>query len=215
MTPVLSVIVARYDVTDEIRRQSEANIQRVKEQSRLPIEVIEVDNTTGKNCIAAAWNTGWKRARGEFLCWLNSDCAVTARWDEPLCQVADSFPVIAMPYTDGQKSDGVGITGWCFVARTDTAERIGPFDEQFTPAYYEDTDWFQRAIDLGIPLANVPASNVLHVRGRGGTVGLGTARDRIFVANRDRYYTKHRLNPNLPPPFWSVPLIDIEVSTNG
>jgi GT2 family glycosyltransferase len=170
--------------------------------------------------VAPAWNTGWKaNPRADFYCWINADCEVTSGWSFPLVANAEQMPVIAMPFTNGVKSDGIGITGWCFVASRETAEKIGYFDETFVPAQYEDTDWFHRAIyQHQIALVNLPVSNVIHERQRGGSRELPNFNTRwkyLHMSNRFRYAWKHGVDPNDSPPFWKSPLPDVELEENN
>jgi len=162
--------------------------------------------------IAVAWNTGWRaEPTADFYCWLNVDCEVTKEWAFPLIAAAEQLGCISMPYTNGEKSDGIGITGWCFLTTRAVAERIGPFDETFVPARYEDTDWFHRAIfQHQIPLVNVSVAHVLHARAQGGTQAIPRM-DWLHQANRLRYAWKHNVDPTLPPPFWRQPLPDVEI----
>jgi GT2 family glycosyltransferase len=162
--------------------------------------------------IAVGWNSGWRaNPKSDFYCWINSDCEVTPGWAFPLIAAVEQLHCIAMPYTNGEKSDGIGITGWCFLTSREIAETIGPFDETFVPAQYEDTDWFHRAIyQHRIPLVNVPISNVLHVRQQGGTKALQRFHY-LHMANRFRYAWKHGVDPALSPPFWNQPLPDVDV----
>lgn len=162
--------------------------------------------------IAVRWNEGWKEnASADFLCWLNADCVVTKGWSYPLVVAAEQLGCISMPYTNGEKTDGHGITGWCFLTTQQVAETIGPFDETFVPCRYEDVEWFHRAIyDHKIPLVNVPTSNVLHTRMEGGTKDVPRF-GYLHMANRFRYAWKHNVDPDKPPPFWKpLPEVDIE-----
>lgn len=232
MARVLGVIIPRYVHSEKADDTTNRTVQRVLQVASpsLITKVYVVDNGStlpftiqnerinytkwGDNKgVAAAWNEGWRKAYdASFLCWLNADCLVEAGWDKALCIAADQLGCIAMPYTNGVKSDGVGVTGWCFVAAVDVAERIGPFDEQFSPAYYEDTDWFHRAIQLNIPLLNVPTANVQHTRRQGGTEDAPWFKhvDKLHIANRYRFSWKHGLDPAEPPAFWKEPLPNVE-----
>ncbi len=181
--------------------------------NRAGVQLLQHEGNRG---IACGWNTGWDSGDADFLCWINADCEVTPGWSFPLVAAAEAMDVIAMPFTNGEKSDGIGITGWCFLTRGDLAKKIGPFDETFVPAQYEDTDWFHRAIFRHkIALVNVPSSNVLHTRKRGGTAVLQRF-DALHMANRFRYMWKHGVDVNTSPPFWKQPLPDIIIEdTNG
>jgi GT2 family glycosyltransferase len=134
-------------------------------------------------------------------------------WDANLVAVATSGRFIAMPYTNGAKPYGLGISGWCFVLTTALANEIGRFDETFVPVQYEDTDFFHRAIyDHGVELVNVPSAHVTRASGRQSFQGAPWANraNLLHMANRFRYAWKHNLDPNDVPPFWKTPLRDVE-----
>lgn len=227
MSHQLSVIIPVYNLSEKTRSLSLDAIARVRKHAQMPTEVITIDNGskfpihvgdaetnwTVNRGIAPAFNEGIRLAKGDFLCFLNSDCMVEPDWDRYLCVAAEAKSAIAMPFTNGEKSDGIGITGWCFVVQREVAAKIGPFDETFVPAQYEDTDWFHRALQKGIPLVNVPQANVKHVRKQGGSLEAPWA-DRaewLHMANRYRYAWKHGVDPKNPPPFWTRPLVDINI----
>ena len=230
----LAVIIPRYVHTPEVNKLTNETIDRLFEfkderfgqtitvvdngstipfEERQEVNYIKWDENLG---VAPAWNRGWQEnPRASFYCWLNADCFVTKGWAYPLVVAAEQMDVISMPYTNGEKSDGIGITGWCFLTRKDIAEKIGFFDETFVPAQYEDTDWFHRAIYTHrIALVNLPTSNVLHERRKGGTETLPNFETRwkyLHMANRCRYAWKHGVDVNDSPPFWKQPLPDVEI----
>lgn len=187
---------------------------RIPPISRDGVRLIQHEGNRG---IAVGWNTGWQANRdADFLCWINADCEVTPGWSYPLVVAAEQMGVIAMPLTNGQKPYGNGITGWCFLTTQELAQQIGPFDETFVPAQYEDTDWFHRAIYYHkIPLASVPDSNVIHESKKGGTTDISRFQY-LHMANRYRYAWKHGVDPNDAPPFWKNPIPEILIEdTNG
>lgn len=210
---MLSVIIPVWDQTPERAALTTEVIERVWDASKLPVEVLVINNGSKypshyrasvvvswfpNKGIAPAFNEGARLSNKPFLCFLNSDCLVEPGWDEPLVECAKAGFNVAMPWTNGEKSDGLGITGWCFVVSKHTFLRVGLFDETFVPAFYEDTDWFHRVYSLGGQLWSVPQSRVHHTR--------GADRDLLFLANRIRYAWKHKLDPNEPPHFWRQPL---------
>ncbi len=156
--------------------------------------------------VAPAWNMGAEMAIADVLCFLNNDCEVTPGWDTALVACAKAGHV-AFPFTDegdGPAMSFGNVTGWCFVMTDETFQKVGPFDESFVPAQYEDTDWFHRAHDLGIPLTPVPAAVVKHRRKITTGAAWGAERyDWLHLANRFRYGWKHNVNPIEPPPFYS------------
>lgn len=215
----LSVIIPVWDQTSERADLTHKCIEAVWTHAQIPTEVIIIDNASAfrrphrastrinnptNRGIAPAWNQGVEKAHGKYYCFLNSDCLVFPGWDVALVKCAASDFNAAMPLTDGAKSDGIGITGWCFVVSADSFNRVGLFDETFVPCFYEDTDWFHRLLHAGGRMFSVPDSNVSHDRNsdRTGKAAL------LFTANRLRYAWKHDLDPNKPPHFWTKPLAD-------
>ena len=226
----LGVIIPRYAHEVRIDKITDEAIRQVLKVAELDTHIYVIDNGSTiqfsnqsdkvrytrwdiNRGVAPAWNEGWRQAtNADFLCWLNADVIVEVGWDKALCIAAEQLDCVAMPFTNGEKSDGVGITGWCFLTRRDIAARIGAFDESFAPAYYEDTDWFHRAIQENIPLVNVPMANVMHTRMKGGTETAPWFKNRnlLHMANRYRYAWKHDVSVESPPAFWRHPLPDVE-----
>ena len=227
----LAVIVPRYANTAPVHEITNQCIDKILEYQdtrfRTTLTVIDDGSLIGftlkegvrilhhgyNRGIAVGWNTGWRaNPNADFYCWINADCEVTPGWAFPLVATAEQIGAIAMPYTNGEKSDGLGITGWCFLTSQEIANQIGPFDETFVPARYEDTDWFHRAIYTHrIPLVSVPSSNVIHTRMKGGTKDVRRM-DLLHTANRLRYSWKHNLDPNDDiPPFWKKPLPEVDI----
>lgn len=56
------------------------------------------------------------------------------------------------------------VTGAAFAIRRDVVARIGSFDEDFYPAYYEETDFCYRARRAGFETIYAPAARVRHLR---------------------------------------------------
>lgn len=79
----------------------------------------------------------------------------------------------------------------CLLVRRTVFERLGGFDDQFSPAWFEDVDFCHRLHDAGFALAYVPSAAFRHV---GGTsfraLGPAEAR-RTYFRNLERYVRKH------------------------
>jgi GT2 family glycosyltransferase len=83
---------------------------------------------------------------------------------------------------------------------------IGPFDEWFSPAFCEDTDYWHRAWQLGVELSPVPAARVVHAR---RTSSLA-APDQLLRAHRYKYGWKHGVDPDRAPPYYHREIVDYE-----
>lgn len=82
--------------------------------------------------------------------------------------------------------------GYCAVAFNPIAwERLGCFDQNFFPAYFEDTDYGRRAEVAGFPKVVCEGTFVQH---KGGTIykneALREQNHKTFVRNRDYYLAK-------------------------
>jgi GT2 family glycosyltransferase len=222
---MLSVIVPVYAMQLRIADLWQDNLATLHRVSGMDTEVIVIDNgsayppayatvTWAENRgVAPAWNEGRRQAQGDVLAFVTSTTTVTPGWDVALTAVARTGRRIAMPYTNGKKSyEGLGITGWCWVLTRAVADEIGPFDETFVPAQYEDTDFFHRAIYVhGVELVNVPEAQVQRAGSRQSSDAAPWAArfEWLHLANRYRYAWKHGTDPRHPPPFWHTPLRDI------
>ena len=225
--PCLTVIVPAWNATPELATMTVETLAQVRRVASVPTQLRVIDNGSAywqalpsaladrvtrwpeNRGIAAAWNHGAYRADpGSVLCWLNSDCTVQPGWDTALVAATEGFS-IAFPYTDHgdgqgyQRPDTGGVAGWCFAASLDTFRRVGRFDETFSPAFWEDTDWFHRAWEAGAALRVVPAAHVHHVRRQSAQhlPRLGW----LFNANRLRYHWQHDVPLEAPPPFYGTP----------
>jgi len=76
-------------------------------------------------------------------------------------------------------------SGACLLARTDLWRELNGFDQQFSPGYYEETDWCWRARQKGYKIMYQPAARVLHF----GSKTFGDHKD-LLAANRQKFLAK-------------------------
>jgi glycosyltransferase involved in cell wall biosynthesis len=226
--PELSVIVPVWSLTEQLATMATETLRRVREVAALGTEIVVVDNgspvptdlsaadrvvaLTHNRGVGPAWNLGASVAAAPLLCFLNSDCEVTAGWDRALAHGATDGRRIVFPYTDhvdgqGPRSpDQAGTAGWCFMLHRQLFAEIGPFDEGFAPAYFEDTDYWHRAWEMGVDLSPVPAAVVIHERRTTGRHAPELAE--VFERNRRRYEAKHGVELDAAPPFYSREVVE-------
>jgi GT2 family glycosyltransferase len=86
----------------------------------------------------------------------------------------------------------------CFAITKDTIEKVGYFDEKFTPFHVEDTDYYYRAKLAGIKMGTDREAKFLHfkIRPRGDAVRWEdkTVRE-IHQRNRAYFFKKHGVHP--------------------
>jgi glycosyltransferase involved in cell wall biosynthesis len=222
----LSVTIPVWSRTPELADMARRTIERVWEVARVPTEVVVVDNGSPVEIPLAArvhrypenrgvsvgWNTGIRLSSAPVIAVLNSDCLVEPGWDEALLAAATDGRRIAFPYTDhcdGQgfvRPDQGGTAGWCFALTRELFDEVGPFDEWFSPAFCEDTDYWHRAWKLGVELSPVPAARVVHARRTSSHLEA----DRLLQAHRYKYGWKHGVDPDRAPPYYNREIVDYE-----
>lgn len=220
----LSVIIPAWNQTEESAALMASNVSAIWEVAGMDTEIILVNNASKywNRCenvkpvewktnrgIAPAWNHGIKKAKGDLLAFVTTTTTPLRGWDVALAAAAESGN-IAFPWTDNdgqgfaKHQAGTGIAGWCFMMTRETQKEVGEFDETFVPAWYEDTDYFHRALQVDVPLVSVPAAHVIH-KPHGSSQHMFN-RNLLFLSQRLRYSWKHGLDPNQAPPFWQTPL---------
>jgi glycosyltransferase involved in cell wall biosynthesis len=230
VSPALSVVIPVWSRTPELADMAVRTIERVWAVSQVPTEVIVIDNGSPhqrplraivhrfeeNRGVSIAWNVGGRLARAPVLAFLNSDCLVESGWDVALMEAATTDRRIGFPYTDhgdGQgyrQPDQGGTAGWCFAITARMFEEIGPFDERFSPAFGEDTDYWHRAWELGVELSPVPAARVAHVRR--ATTSLDPHVDWLLQGHRYKYGWKHGVDPLRAPPYYNRSIVEYHYS---
>ena len=219
--PVLSITLPVWSRSEKLARMVEKTVERIWEVSRVPTEVVAIDNGSDfeskllakvyrypeNKGVSTGWNTGIRLSTAPTFVVMNSDCMVEPGWDEALLEAANDGRRIAFPYTD--HCDGKGFTtpdqggtaGWCFMMTRAIYEEVGVFDEWFNPAFCEDTDYWHRAWQLGIALEPVPAARVVHARRT--TASTTPHVDWLLLGHRYKYGWKHGVDPLAAPPYYN------------
>jgi glycosyltransferase involved in cell wall biosynthesis len=132
-----------------------------------PCEIIVVDDCSTGFGPAAARNTGWREARGDWVAFLDDDVVLAPDWKARLCadladlsgDVGASQARIVVPLpadrgpTDAERGTaGLAAAHWItadMAYRREALARTGGFDERFPRAYREDAELALRVQDLG------------------------------------------------------------------
>jgi GT2 family glycosyltransferase len=142
---------------------------------------------------AGGVNAGLRAVNGDVGVLLNQDCVVQAGWLDALLDALNAHPEFGMagctlfnadgsinhagaqlrkPIALGQHFTDRGsdqprvvdyVTGAALAIRRSTWDTIGPFDDGFYPAYYEEVDYCYRARRHGLEIGYVPAATVQHL----------------------------------------------------
>jgi glycosyltransferase involved in cell wall biosynthesis len=150
--------------------------------------VVVVEDSDGRGP-AAVRNAGWRRARGELVCFLDDDVTVDAGWARAMLDAHRANPDAVLqgrtephpgeaPKQDAfSRSRAVTRLDWnyptCNIAYPrPLLERLGGFDEAYRFASAEDTDLGWRAREAGAPTDFVDDARAWHAVERVGVVGL-------------------------------------------
>jgi O-antigen biosynthesis protein len=112
-------------------------------------------------------------------------------------------------YDDAQKPDYNYskevdyISGACLVIRKTVWNKVGGFDEQLTPAYYEDTDLAMKVRKAGYKIFYQPLAVVTHHEGASNGLNESSGLKKFQAVNRTKFYSK-----------WEHELL-VEASPNG
>jgi GT2 family glycosyltransferase len=90
-----------------------------------------------------------------------------------------------------QAQDVEFVTGASIALTRSTLVKIGPLDEGFVPAYYEDTDWCYRARQVGLRVVYCPSAVVTHHEST-SIAGAGYVQKAILHYGRLRFLFKHK-----------------------
>lgn len=148
--------------------------------------------------VSKAWNAGLKIATRDILCVLNNDVVVQPNGMQNLVLAAMTDGISAdtgacintdfnYAYATYNNDEADFLGGYCLVFRRDVLEKVGMFDEFFSPAYGEDSDWCLRAKQAGCKWQILPGS-VYHHTARTSTrifdMGSFLAGQRIKFINK-------------------------------
>jgi len=141
---------------------------------------------------AGGVNVGLQAARGDTFILLNQDCLVQSGWLVEFTRALHEHPefgiagctilnpdgtvnhagaAIRWPDAGGVHATETGdgprpadyVTGAAFAIRRSTWETVGPFDEGYYPAYFEESDYCYRARRKGIGTGYLPGPRVAHL----------------------------------------------------
>lgn len=141
-------------------------------EQEIPIDVTEFGENRG---VAAAWNYGLRKAFGDGYTRalvMNNDIVLANDTLPALFEGLERYggvvsahsvaAMAAMYRVDRHRGYGLPVDYSCFMLKPETFEKVGPFDEAFWPAYFEDQDWDCRAEQMGVPRGYVGNAVVVH-----------------------------------------------------
>jgi GT2 family glycosyltransferase len=132
--------------------------------------------------VARAWNMGAMMAEGEILCWSNDDVVVGKGAIERLVEVLRADPRVGevgphggLRYLSGPKAgqcermigkkaieEAHEISGYFFLTKRHVFEEVGPFDNSYTPCFFEEIDYSFAVRAGGYKCLVVPGIEIAH-----------------------------------------------------
>jgi ADP-heptose:LPS heptosyltransferase/GT2 family glycosyltransferase len=169
--------------------------------------------------LPAAWNEAARHAGGRVLAFMNTDVQIEeSGWDravlrffrerpqagilglslnEPPVLFGEGWRKVALPIEPGRATRCHHINGAAFFVRRASFDRVGGFDERYTPGYCEETDFCMRA--------NLAHEEVWHLAAAMRHEGCGVTR-RInkmdiapIVAKNSAYFAAKWAGAEVPP----------------
>ncbi|MFC1514289.1 glycosyltransferase family 2 protein [Candidatus Omnitrophota bacterium] len=182
-------------------------LESLRNDARFEFILIRNEENLGNTM---AVNQGLKAASAELICNLNNDTMVTEGWLEEMAAIANADKNIGMVVpsldTKGLARDPspedlrayarqlaehkgqyleLGITsGFCLLIKRAVVEKIGLWDEVFSPGYFDDTEYIMRAKRAGFIPVSARGAFVYH-REHGSFKDKN--REAIFSRNRQIY----------------------------
>lgn len=169
--------------------------------------------------VSRSWNIGAQLAEGDALFFLNDDCLVGEGGLEKLYEELNRVEVgitgvqgiewgVTAPkkhLNDITVPTAVDvINGFAFMVRSDLFHKLGGFDVNFSPAFYEETDMCFRVREAGFKVVAVPDTAIHHfehhgVSSRHSTIHyLNTSIDSVELTQRNQKYFTDKWFPDDP-----------------
>jgi GT2 family glycosyltransferase len=184
----LSVVVPHWPLDDEVDEALRRCLASLPEDCE---RLVIVNEGTG---FARNVNLGLRLAAGDFVAVVGNDSRVVEGDVYELCVPGK----VASPLVEGKPGiEPGGFHGAFWVAPRDVIERVGPLDERFEGAFFEDDDYLERLRAEGIPTVQIAS-----VRVESSRIGLTMSKiperaEAWYAANERRFAQKWGWTP--PP----------------
>lgn len=161
-----------------------------------------------------AVNQGIKKSSGDYVCIINTDIIVFKDWLDEMIRVAESSKDIGIvnpsnnfgrkkpwnrtyqQYADrmtqgkkGQFSETASPVGFCYLIKREVIDKIGLWDESYSPGYFEDTEYAIRAKRAGYKSVFAKGAFVFHFE-RSSFKKSGF--NALFKQSEEKFYSMHK-----------------------
>lgn len=149
----LSVVIPHWPLKSELDDLLDRCIKSLPPHDE---RVIVVNEGIG---FAKAVNYGLRVAKGDFLAVVSNDTVWQSGDLESICIPG----TVTSPVLNDHKQD---FWGCFFVLPREVYEKVGPLDERFGLAYYEDNDYIKRLSVAGVPMVCVDSCHIFSEGGQ-------------------------------------------------
>jgi GT2 family glycosyltransferase len=186
-------------------------LESAKVPDSIHCEFFIINNWSENKGVSRAWNIGIKKAikkKCDYILILNDDIVLAPDTIEYLCNAIDNNDIALISAGDyrhlmgpdavmtASLSDDVdqmrhGPNFACFMITPDSYEKIGEFDEGFSPAYFEDNDYHHRGNLAGVRCVGSEVAMFYHYGSQTQNSGAQPiVPSGIFERNRHYYVNK-------------------------
>lgn len=173
-------------------------------------KIVLIRNETNLGWLKSA-NKGMCYAKAEYICLMNNDTLATDGWLTEMIDIAKKEKDISLVNPSWEKPKRVSLDnyassikrfkgqyietdwarGFCILIKRQVIDKIGYFDEAYSPGYFDDHDFSVRAIKAGFRCVRAKASFVWHYRNITFQEKLEKETfNQIFERNRKIFYQK-------------------------
>ena len=145
------MVIPHWPLDDEVDASLEACIASLPSDSE-KLVIVNEGTGFGRNV-----NIGLRLAGGQYIAVVTNDSRIVEGDMYELCLpgVVTSPIVLEKPGVEPG-----GFHGAFWVAPREVIERVGPFDERFVGAFFEDNDYLERIRQAQIPTRQIPSVRV-------------------------------------------------------
>jgi O-antigen biosynthesis protein len=187
-------------------------LTQLKDSATIKLKVILNNENTG---FVKGMNQGIEISEAPFVGLVNNDLIFSKGWLEEIISVFDNHPDIGVlnPYSNnvGAYPDAPGkinefaqsthekfknvfvempfCIGFCMFIRRQVIEKIGGLSSEFSPFYFEDTDYSLKAARAGYLVGLAKGAYVWH-QGHASLAGLGTKNLEYFTKSKETFRKK-------------------------
>ncbi len=181
--------------------------------TKYPEKVTIIRNRENLGNTKAA-NQGMLASRADYVCILDNDTLVFDDWLNEMIRVAESAKDIGIvgPHSNygkkkpgnksyqlyakemvsgrqGQYIETAAVIGFCYLIKREVIDKIGMWDERFSPGYFEDTEYCFRARKIGYRSVFAKGAFVFHFE---HTSFKSRGFEALFKLSEEKFYSLYK-----------------------